>query len=114
IPMADVVVGIAGSVFDGTRPQRIYDQHIIRDQPTIRLRTRRGLEICGSENHRVLLADGVTWRRLDELAPGDSLSVSGGGSRWPEEMVELRWEPARRITLSGAAAKAGVSVWTIM
>jgi len=32
-----------------------------------------GSEIKATENHRFLLSDGITWKRLDELKPGDEL-----------------------------------------
>jgi stage V sporulation protein R len=72
-----------GEVFDGEQPQHVYDHNIIPNHATVTIRTRRGLTLCGSNNHRVLLADKLTWRRLDELAPGDQITISGGGDRWP-------------------------------
>jgi stage V sporulation protein R len=114
IPMADLVAGDAGRVYDGERQQQVYDCNIIRDHETVTLETRRGLVLTGSNNHRVLLADGETWKRLDELAVGDELRVSGGGDVWPRHQIELDWTPARRVTLDEVADNAGVSVWTVL
>src|SRR5262245_45665696 len=78
IEMERVVAGDASLVYDGhERVQKIYDRNIIRNHPTITMRTRRGLELTGSNNHRVLLADLKTWKRMDELAVGDRIAISG-------------------------------------
>src|SRR5690606_18290676 len=65
-------------------------------------------------NHRVLLADGETWRRLDELKPGDRIAVSGGGDMWASEEVRIHWIEPYRATLDDAADRAGVSQWTVI
>lgn len=114
IPMRDVVEGRATRVSDGDVPRAVYDQHVIRGHETITLTTRRGLRLTGSSNHRVLLADGETWRRLDELGPGDRIAVSGGRDLWPGEQVRLGWAPAKRVSLDDVAERAGVSVWTVL
>ena len=85
IPMRDLVAGQATTVCDGETSRAVYDQHIIPDHETVKLTTRRGLILEGSTNHRVLLADGETWRRLDELTPGDRIAVSGGRGLWAQE-----------------------------
>src|SRR5262245_24895850 len=86
VSMGDLVKNeVARTVFDGQSEQRIYDRNIIFDHETITLKTRRGLSLVGSNNHRVLLSDGQTWKRLDELAPGDHIAISGGGDRWAEQ-----------------------------
>lgn len=115
LPMERVVAGDAALVFDGgERLQRIYDRNIIENHPTITLRTRRGLELTGSNNHRVLLADGATWKRLDELAPGDRLAIAGGQGLGPQEELPIDWQPRARVTLDDVADEAGVSVWTVL
>jgi stage V sporulation protein R len=114
IPMASLVAGDANCVSDGERSRAVYDQHIIRDQDTIEVVTRRGLRITGSSNHRVLRRDGTRWARLDELTVGDKVAISGGAGVWPQEPVELSWIEPRRLNLAGVAAEAGVSVWTVL
>ena len=114
VSMRALTTGAATTVFDGERPRAVTDQHVIRDHATVTVRTRRGIVLCGSDNHRVLLADGVTWKRLDALAPGDRLKVSGGGDRWATEEVPVAWAPARRVTLDHVAERANVSVWTVL
>lgn len=114
VTMRELVEGASDTVFDGEAPRRVYDQHVIRDHETVTLRTRRGIELCGSINHRVLLADGETWRRLDELAPGDRVQLSGGGGMWAEEEVALSFSAPRPVTLDDVAEEAGVSVWTVL
>ncbi len=114
IRMDRLVAGDAAEVCDGERVQRVVDQNIIRKHPTITLRTRRGLTLTGSNNHRVLLDDGVTWKRLDELGLGDHLALSGAHGFGPSEEVGVDWQPAVRVNLDDVAAEAGVSVWTVL
>jgi stage V sporulation protein R len=83
------------SVADGVGAQQIYDWIKFEDYPIIKIRTRRGLELEGSYNHRLMLTDG-SWRRLDELAPGDTLKLSVGQNIWSNAYVELHWRPSRR------------------
>ena len=104
----------ARHVFDGDREQRVYDRNVIFDHETVTMTTRRGLKLCGSNNHRVLLPDGVTWKRLDELAIGDRVAVSGGGDRWATDEVHVHWIEPYRVTLGDVAATAGVSVETVI
>ncbi|MBH25524.1 MAG: SpoVR family protein [Myxococcales bacterium] len=112
--MRDLVERGCGEVFDGEKRQRVYDRNIIRNHDSVTVRTRRGLELCGSNNHRVLLEDGETWKRLDELEIGDSIAISGGGDMWPEAMVPLTWSLPPTMTLHDVAEQADVSVWTVL
>jgi len=113
LPMAKVVREEARTVFDGEGARPIADRNVIFGHETVTVRTRRGLELGGSNNHRVLLADRTTWRRLDELQPGDRIAVSGGGDRWPTEQMGIHWIPPYRVTVGDVAATAQVSPETI-
>jgi len=97
-------------VCDGAGSRAVYDRHVIRDHAAVTVRTALGLSLTGSNNHRVLLADGATWKRLDALAAGDRLRVSGGQGLWPAEEARLEWAPVVRRApahgLVGAAATA--------
>jgi stage V sporulation protein R len=115
VTMGDLVKHEAASfVFDGEAEQRVYDRNIIYDHETIAMTTRRGLRLVGSNNHRVQLADRVTWKRLDELAPGDQIAVSGGGDRWPEAEVPVHWVEPYRTTLADVAGAVGVDMSTVI
>ena len=103
VPMAELVDEGPAEVCDGERQQSVYDSHIIRNHETVTITTRRGLKLIGSTNHRLLLADGQSWRRLDELTTGDRLTVSGGCELWPQEEVTLHWQPAYRMNLQDVA-----------
>ena len=70
--------------------------------------------LCGSTNHRVLLDDGVTWKRLDALSIGDRVKVSGGQGLWPNAEQRIDWTPPTRVGLDDVAQEAGVSVWTVL
>jgi stage V sporulation protein R len=112
-PMENVVDRPDTLVADGSRPRRVYDSHVIRDQPRVTIRTRRGLKLCGSDNHRILLADG-SWARLDTLGLGDRVAIAGGNGLWEECELGLLWEPRDKMTLADVAAMAGTSSWTLM
>lgn len=114
LPMEELVAGGAGEVYDGRRTQAVYDRNVIPDHPTVKVTTRRGFVLEGSDNHRLLLADGETWRRLDELRPGDRLSISGGGGRWATEEVSFAWTARQRVTQDQVAERAEGSAWTAL
>jgi stage V sporulation protein R len=114
LPMADVVTAGLRHVSDGREARAVYDRNVIRNHATATVRTRRGLRLTGSTNHKVLLADGATWRRLDELAPGDELAVGGGNDSWPVDEQAIAWQPRpARFGLGDAAEEAQVSYWTV-
>ncbi len=109
ITMEDLVKNESSNVvFDGVTQQRVYDRNIIPDHATVKVTTRRGLVIEGSNNHRVLASDRTTWKRLDELAVGDSISISGGGGLWGRDQVPIHWIEPYRVSHADVAAAAGV------
>src|SRR5690554_1648172 len=114
VTMEALVNGRLEVVSDGERPQDVYDYNIIPDHQTVTLRTRRGLRLIGSNNHRILNADGQTWSRLDELGVGDEIRVSGGADLWPVEEVTLDWSAPERRNLQDVAEQAEVSLSTVL
>ncbi|MBV9789153.1 MAG: SpoVR family protein, partial [Chloroflexi bacterium] len=68
------------------------------DRETVKIRTRRGLELEGSVTHRVMLPNGE-WRRLDELQIGDRPQITGRSNLWALDYVQLDWRPSRRPML---------------
>ena len=104
---------LATRVADGDTSQAVYDWAVLHDRETIRIRTRRGYEIAGSTNHRVMLPDG-SWRQLDQFAVGDLLKISGGSGTWATTFVPIEWSHQRRPTLTDVALTAGVSIDTIL
>jgi stage V sporulation protein R len=115
LPMQAVVGGEARRVADGSAtPRRVYDVNVVGKRKTVKLRTRRGFELTGSHNHRVLLADGETWRELENLQVGDRLSVAGGGNLWPRDQVVVAWPKRTRVSLEAVAEQAGTSLWTVL
>lgn len=100
-------------VSDGDTQQRVYDWATFTDRATVKVRTKRGLELEGSTTHRVMLPNGE-WRRLDELQPGDRVRIGGGHNVWAQEYVQLDWQPTRRTTLQQIATYAGVDIETVM
>jgi stage V sporulation protein R len=113
ITMRELVSEQAQVVFDGEREQIVYDRNIIFNHETIKLTTRRGLQIEGSTNHRVMLSDGVSWKRLDELAAGDRIKVSGGGDLWATDELPIHWIEPYRVTVADVAASADVCAKTV-
>ena len=112
VPMRTVVEN-GKAVSDGTDQQAVYDSHIIQDHDTVTVKTRRGFELRGSDNHRIRTPDG-SWKELDELSIGDEIEVSGGNGLWPTSTVEIDWQHPEQTTLNDVAEAAGVSVWTVM
>jgi stage V sporulation protein R len=112
--MESLVARPGGVVSDGSEQRAVYDRHIIRQHPTVTLKTRRGLTLTGSNNHRVMSADGQTWKRLDELAVGDRLAVSGGQGLWAADEVPVDWKLHERMNLFDVAEEAGVSIDTVL
>ncbi len=89
-------------VSDGQTRQRVYDWARFANRETIRIRTRHGLELEGSVTHRLMLPDG-SWRRLDELALGDQVVVSGGQQLWSQQYIAIDWQPAQQTMLPSVA-----------
>jgi stage V sporulation protein R len=114
IPAGELVEKRLGAkVSDGQTTQTIYDWAKFENRETVTMRTRRGLVVTGSTNHRVFLPDG-TWRRLDALQVGDRVTVSGGHGLWAKNLVEIGWQPSRRPTLTDVAVEAGVDIETVI
>ena len=111
MPMAEVVERMP-AVSDGEARRKVYDRNIIPNCETISIRTRRGLKLSGSVNHRLLDPEG-RWRRLDELSVGSKLRVAGGADLWPVRRVALKWSPPRRMTQADVAPVADVCARTI-
>ncbi len=99
-------------VSDGDTSQAVYDWAAFEHYETIRVRTRRGLELEGSINHRVMLPDGA-WRRLDELQVGDRVRIGGGQNLWAQQYVALDWSPVHRPALAQMTDEAEVDVETV-
>lgn len=100
-------------ISDGEQPQRVYDWAKFENYETVRIRTRRGIELEGSFNHRIMLPDG-TWRRLDQLQIGDCVKLSGGADLWARHELPLDWHPIRRMTLTDVAHHAGADIETVI
>lgn len=76
------------SIFDGNNVQRVVHSGVFSDRDTIKIHTRRGLTICGADNHRVL-DQGNNWKRLDEIKLGDTIKISGGDNLWSKEYKKI-------------------------
>jgi len=100
-------------VSDGQTTQRVYDWAKFENYETVWIRTRRGFELEGSFNHRVLLPD-QSWRRLDELQVGDKVMQSAGSNLWAKEYVPVNWQPSRRVTLQNIATTTGIDIETVI
>ena len=93
---------------------RITNFHKEERVPTIRIRTRRGIQIEGALKHRVLLAGGA-WRRLEEVKTGDRVALGVGTNVWSQEYQPLPFASAQPgATLAAVAALAGVSSATVV
>ncbi len=114
LPMGEIVAERLNlRVGDGAQLRAVYDWARFDKRPTIRVKTRRGFQIEGSATHRLRLPDGA-WRRLDEIKLGDQVELGAGPDLWARELFRLDWAPTLRLTLHRAAARAGVSIDTVL
>ena len=66
--------------------------------PTWRVRTQRGYEVTGTENHPLLVAvpsesDGrvtLVWKTISQLSVGDYVVLDRSDALWPEQPVDLK------------------------
>jgi stage V sporulation protein R len=80
--------------------------------PTIKIRTRRGLEIEGAEKHRIQLSDG-SWVYLRDIVVGQKINVALETDIWPQNKVKIDYTPQpASASLFDVAAVAGVSYST--
>jgi spore cortex formation protein SpoVR/YcgB (stage V sporulation)/intein/homing endonuclease len=107
------VVGDQTPVSDGSTKRDVYDSNVVPDHDTVTIRTRRGLELTGSNDHRIRRPDG-TWVRLDELDVGEEIEISGGNDMWPSGPVRVDWDNPEHVTLEDVAEEAGVSTSTVL
>jgi len=107
------VVGDQTPVSDGSTKRDVYDSNVVPDHDTVTIRTRRGLELTGSNDHRIRRPDG-TWVRLDELDAGEEIEISGGNDMWPSGPVRVDWDNPKHVTLEDVAEEAGVSTSTVL
>ncbi|MBI4748836.1 MAG: SpoVR family protein [Acidobacteria bacterium] len=97
-----------------TKLYPITDFHKEEQVPTIRIRTRRGLTIEGSHQHRVLLSDG-SWGFLKDLQVGDQIPIECGANIWPTKPQAIPFQAGHPTpTLEEVAVLAGVSIWTVL
>ena len=99
-------------VSDGAISQQVYDWARFEERETVRVRTRRGLEVEGSLTHRLQQKDG-NWVALADVAPGVRVKLARGANQWAVEPVRTDWHPHRRRTLAEFATTAGVPRWVL-
>jgi stage V sporulation protein R len=111
IPIGRIVADrLPVAVADGETSRGVYDWAKFPDRETVRIRTRRGLEVEGSRTHQVFLADG-TWKQLDEIRVGDHVRLPLGTDLWSNEYVPIMWEQevsTRGVKKLVALAASGV------
>lgn len=102
-------------VFDGQQWQRVTDWAHFPSRRTVRLHTRRGLVLEGSDTHQVLMGgSGESWQRLDAVRAGDVVHVARSESAWPKAYMGVQWAPERRMTLQSIAAQVGCDLSTVI
>lgn len=106
------VVDTRPVIFDGEIKQNVMYSGIFNNRDTIKIHTKRGMTICGANNHRILDSVGQ-WKQLDELQIGDTIKVSGGSNTWAKEPRKLNFMPSKKAQ-SGAdlCRKYGISYST--
>jgi stage V sporulation protein R len=114
IPIDELVDLGHGTVFDGEQRRSVVDKNVIKNRQIVRIKTRRGLTLGGSANHRLMRPDG-SWVRLDELRVGSTLRVSGGGRLWARDMVALTFDvpDMHAVFASGRSYGLAIGDWYV-
>ena len=115
VSIADVDPGddIRGRDGEGHRTRRVKETHAYDDAPVFRVVTEAGIELTGTPNHELFVDD--DWSRIDEIEPGDALSLRLGWIPDVDEEAELASvESGARESISAStdaelAAEIGVS-----
>ena len=81
---------------DGTRTTDAF--YFGGEQRVLKAHLRSGHSITGTPNHRLLVTDGsgLSWKRLDELEPGDHVATQYGDEKWashPARFDDFRPSP---------------------
>nr|WP_136689004.1 LAGLIDADG family homing endonuclease [Halorhabdus amylolytica] len=89
VSIADVEPGdrIVQRDGDDHRVQNVDETHAYDDSPVKRVETKAGVELTGTPNHELLV--GEDWTRIDEIEPGDALSLRLGWIDGANETPEL-------------------------
>jgi ribonucleoside-diphosphate reductase alpha chain len=110
VSIADVEPGdeITQRDGDGYRTRTVEEIHAYDDAPTKRVTTEGGIEITGTPNHR-LLVDGE-WTEIDDIEPGDTVSVRLGWIADEDETEPLttvvggaQWDTTRTVSNESVA-----------
>ena len=80
--------------YDGMNYNGITNYFEYANRKTIKLVTRRGYEIDGSENHRILDSN-LEWKQLKDWKIGDQLTLWHGCNAWPIKLKEITWKPKK-------------------
>jgi len=104
---------IKARVNDGEDLQDIYDWAIFENKKAVHILTRRGIKICGSTTHQIVMEDG-SWRKMEDINPGDKVKLFLSSDLWPKEYVDIDWEPERGFTLTDIADQVGVNLSTVI
>ncbi len=88
LPMREVVTGGANLVHDGEKVREIYDRNIIRNTPTVEIKTALGFKLKGSHNHRIMTSSGQ-WVRLDQIKPGQKVRIPLASNLWPQSHYQF-------------------------
>src|SRR6266568_3125700 len=120
-PIGDIVAGampssehvidvkVVGLLGDPVRASRLFHSGW---HPTLRLTTVDGAVLTGTANHPVLcrVGDGLRWRLLGELRPGDLVAGTGGVSRGAGAAGQDLDEPGRCLPFGVPVSAFGYAV----
>lgn len=95
-------------VHDGESRKEVSNWFTFEKRQTRKIRTWRGYEIEGSDNHRVMLLDGE-WKKLGDMQLGDKVKLAIGTQMWAEKEVEVTWKPLKDKTIPTLLEELGIS-----
>jgi stage V sporulation protein R len=110
LPMEAVVAKVScGEKIKVSGGKEVYDWNIIPNTNSLKVTTRRGYTLTGSDNHRVKIGKG--WKRLDALTTGDLITLTPPNI-WPSDRATISWIQEPKTCLTKALEKEEISYTT--
>ena len=99
------------NIWDGENNQKITDWYFHESKNRVKITTKHGYELCGSDNHRIWDRN-KDWKQLGALNIGDAIHIDKGSNLWAKDFVDITWKPTERINIKRICDDCGISEWT--
>jgi len=112
ITMSDVVNSEIPVIYDGENTKQITNRGVFHDRDTIKITTKKGLSLCGADNHRIMDLSG-NWCQMNELCVGDKVRISKLGGAWPKEKQKINFTLKIATSRGDLCKQHGISFNTL-